>query len=396
MVDGVGIDTCETALLELLLQRLDAGHVELSIEQEHGVALVLCSLDVAVLLVLVGGIEVDEIAVLVLLACLDERLVFVEGKVFALRVLHQRELLGAVIEILLRQDAVVDEELQVVPFLLVGLAILVEDGLQAVAHLLCDVGGDLLHLAVALQIAARDVQRNIGRVDDAVQQREELRHDALHLVGHKHLVAVELNLVLLQFERVLDAGEVEDTRQIEGIVDVEVNPEQRLVLHGIECAIERLVVLVLQRRRGLRPQRLHIIYNVVLGGVHHLLLVARPLLLLAEGDGHGQELAVFLQQALNLLLVEELLAVVVDVEDDVSPPFQRRACCDGFVIRRIVNLEGRAAVAAPLHSLGAFLVALGDDFHLLRHHERAVEAQAEVADDVVGLILVLLQEVVHA
>ena len=80
-----------------------------------------------------------------------------------------------------------------------------------------------------------------------MQQGEELRHDAFHLVGHEHLVAVQLNLVLLQLQRVLDAGEVENTREVEGIVHVEVNPEQGLVVHGVEGAIERLVVLVLER-----------------------------------------------------------------------------------------------------------------------------------------------------
>ena len=86
-----------------------------------------------------------------------------------------------------------------------------------------------------------------------MEQCEEVGHDAFHLVGHEHLVAVELDLVALQFDVRLDAGEVEDTREVERIVNVEVNPEQRLVLHGIECAVERLVVLVLQCAWSLCP-----------------------------------------------------------------------------------------------------------------------------------------------
>ena len=94
------------------------------------------------------------------------------------------------------------------------------------------------------------------------------------MVGDEHLVAVELNLVLLQFDAGLDLGEVEDTRQVEGVVHVQVNPEQRLVAHGVERAVERLVVFVFQRRRGFGPQGLHTVDDVVLLGVHHLLLVA--------------------------------------------------------------------------------------------------------------------------
>ena len=287
----------------------------MAVEQQHAIAFILGCLDVGVLLFLVGGVEVDELVVLVFLIGLDEGLVLVEGEVFAVSVLHQGEVLGTVVEAVLREDAVVDEEFQVVPLLLILLAVLLEDRVQAVGHFLGDVGGDLLHLAVALQIRTAHVQGDVWRVDHTVEQGEELRHDALHLVGDEDLVAVELDLVLLQLDVRLDLGEVEDTREVEGVVDVQVDPEQGLVRHGVEGAVERLVVLVLQCRRGFRPQRFHIINNIVLVGIH--LLAVLPFGLLAEGDGYGHELAVFVEQSLQLILVEELLAVVVDVEDDV-------------------------------------------------------------------------------
>ena len=218
-----------------------------------------------------------------------------------------------------------------------------------------------------------------------MEEREELRHDAFHLVGDEHLVAVELNLVLLQVDVRLDAREVEDTREVEGVVDVQVNPEQRLVLHGVEGAIERLVVLVLQRRRGLCPQGLHVVDDVILIGVLHLSIL--PLLLLAEAHGHGHELAVFLQQALDALALEELLAVVGDVENDIGTAVLALSIFDG---------ELRTAVASPAHGLSAFLIGAGDDFHLLADHECRVEAQSEMADDGVGRLLVFIEEVGNA
>ena len=45
-----------------------------------------------------------------------------------------------------------DEELQVVPFLLILLAVLLEDAVKAVCHLLGDVGRNLLHVSIALKI----------------------------------------------------------------------------------------------------------------------------------------------------------------------------------------------------------------------------------------------------
>ena len=128
------------ALLEFLLQRLDGRHVELSVEQQYAVTLVLSSLDIGVLLFLVCGVEIDELVVLVLLISLDECLILVEGELFAFCIFHQSEVLGTIIESFFCKDTIVDEELQVVPLLLILLAVLLEDAIQTVSHFLGDVG----------------------------------------------------------------------------------------------------------------------------------------------------------------------------------------------------------------------------------------------------------------
>ena len=125
-----------------------------------------------------------------------------------------------------------------------------------------------------------------------MQQGQELRDDTLYLVCDEYLVAIELDFVTLQVDIRLDTWEVQDTREVEGIIDIQVNPEHRLIAHRVEGTVETLVVLVLQVGRCLGPQRLHIIYNIILGGIHHLLLVGRPLLFLAEGNRNSHELTV--------------------------------------------------------------------------------------------------------
>ena len=87
----------------------------MTVEQQHAVTLILSGLDVRILLLLIGGVEINELVVLILLICLDERLVFIECEVLALRILKQSEVLGAIVETILREDTVVDEEFQVVP-----------------------------------------------------------------------------------------------------------------------------------------------------------------------------------------------------------------------------------------------------------------------------------------
>ena len=135
-----------------------------------------------------------------------------------------------------------------------------------------------------------------------MKQHQELGHDALHVVCHKYLVTEQLDAVALEVEVRLNLGEVENTREVEGIVDVEVNPEQGLVGYGVELAVELLVVLVLQVGRLLRPQGLSVVNHVVL--LRLLLLAVLPFSLLAEDDGDGQETAVLLQQCLQFVFLE--------------------------------------------------------------------------------------------
>ena len=72
--------------------------------------------------------------------------------------------------------------------------------------------------------------------------------------------------------------------------------------------IELLVVLILQGARSLGPERLHIINNVILVCLH--VLAVLPLCLLTEGYRYCHKLAVLVQKFLNLVLLEEFLAVV--------------------------------------------------------------------------------------
>ena len=160
-VDDVGIHAGETALFKLAFQHGDDGSVQLPVEQQYAVAFVLGCFDVAVLGFLVLGIQVNQITVLVRLIVLDELLVFFEREVFTVTILKEGEVLGLVVEVVLCQHTVVDEDLDVVPFLLEFLAVVLEQALQAVAHFLRDVAGNLLHVAVALQVAAADVQRDV-------------------------------------------------------------------------------------------------------------------------------------------------------------------------------------------------------------------------------------------
>ena len=161
--------------------------------------------------VLVGGVEINLRIVLVGLVRLDERFVLVQRKVFTLNIFQQDKTLCALVEFLVGQNSVLDEKFQIVPLALELRAVGFEDFLQTVGHFFGDVARNLLHVRIGLQIATRHVQRDVGRVDDAVQKCQKFRHNALDTVGHKHLIAVELDFVLLNLDVVLDFRKVQNT-----------------------------------------------------------------------------------------------------------------------------------------------------------------------------------------
>ncbi len=126
-----------------------------------------------------------------------------------------------------------------------------------------------------------------------MEQCQEIGDNAFDGIGHKHLVAVELNLVLLKLYTILDFREIEDTGQVKRIIHIQMNMEQRFVGHGVEGPVELVVVLFLHVGWLAGPCGLGVVNLVVLVGLFVFVLL--PFLLLAKDDGDGKELAVLVQ-----------------------------------------------------------------------------------------------------
>ena len=126
-----------------------------------------------------------------------------------------------------------------------------------------------------------------------MEQGQVHRHDALHLVSHKDLIAVELDLVALQIHLVAHLGEVEYTCQGEGVVYIKVYPKEWLVSSWVELAVELTIVLVRKVLRLAEPERVGVVDYIVLVGVLHLAVL--PLLLLAKDNGDREEATVLRQ-----------------------------------------------------------------------------------------------------
>ena len=79
-----------------------------------------------------------------------------------------------------------------------------------------------------------------------MKKRKEVRYDIVHMLRYEHLVAVQLNLVLVNGHPFLDLREIQHTRKIERIIHIEVYPEHRIIVHRIQFLIELEVVFILK------------------------------------------------------------------------------------------------------------------------------------------------------
>ncbi len=195
------------------------------------------------------------------------------------------------------------------------------------------------------------------------------------------------------------------------------DPEQRLLV-VVEYLVVELDVLVLcALGRFLAPKRMDLIHELrplldlqlcllgvllavgILGGLlrdllqHHiavLLLICHDGLTVLRQLGkinlHRHERTVLIDDGANFPLIVVLQAVIIQVQRDL---------CSMAFLAAFAHLIFRTAVAYPVHRLGILLIGKGINLHQICHHERGIEAQTEVSDDlvIVGLVLILLDEI---
>ena len=210
-----------------------------------------------------------------------------------------------------------------------------------------------------------------------MQQHQVVGHHSLHAVGHKHLVAIQLNLVAGGVYCLSHLREVQYSRQVKRVVHIQMNLEQRVLeIHRIQFVVELLVVLVCQIGRTLPPCRLGVVDDAGLLLLHalgllflaavsvlHLVklrLAVHPHALFSKPDGYGHKAAVFSQQLQYRLLIKKLLAVVGNVQH-----YARAAL---GVLLVLLHGEFGVPFAAPMDG-GLVLVRLGENLHLVGHHK---------------------------
>ena len=366
-LDGVqvGVDAAELHLVVFALTELGIVGVHDGIEHQNGDVLCGVQIQVVALGLGIGGI-VNGAFFLVLQ-------ILGQGAPAAGCLLEQDHALGTVVKLAVLDTAILDVGLEAFPILFELLAVVVKEEVETVGDLLDDVGGYLADVGVVLQVAAGDVQGKLGAIQNALQVDQELGADFFDVVRHEHGVVEKTDLTLLGVEGVLAAGEVQDALEVQGVIGVDVHPEQRVGVIVELLAVELLVLLVAAIGGVLLPKRGSLVDQLLLFAV-------------VEVDLHGHEGAVFFQDGLQGIGGKVGFLVLHEVHGDLGAPFGTGAG---------LHFVGACLGAFPQHG-GSVGVGLGLHGDLIRHHEHGIEAQAEVADDAASSLSLVFGDEVHS
>ena len=292
---------------------------------------------------------------------------------------------------------------ELLPELLVLCAVVGQHGVQLVLDLLFQSVVDQLELVVLLQHLTADVQAQVLAVHDALDEAEVVGQQVGALFHDQHAGSVQGQtlLVLLGVEVVgAVAGHEQQGVVVGSALGAAHDDPGGVGIVAELVLIEGVVFLIGHFALLLLPDGDHAVQGLQLGvglplglvvlglGVRFRLLAA---LFALHLDGIAHIVAVFLHDGHDAVLIQEVVVVVglgvgLDMQDDLGTSS--------------VLLGGGHLVAVhtgglPLPGL-VRAVGLGDDGDLVGHHKGGVEADAELADDVDVLVLVVLLEVQRA
>ena len=239
------------------------------------------------------------------------------------------------------------------------------------------------HVAAFLQNLARDVQRQVGRIDHPAHEAQVRRQQLFGVVHDEHALHIQLDaaarIAVPQVEgRVL--GQVEQLGVFAAAFHAVVRPGQRVVEIVRDGLVELAVLLVGDVGLAARPQRAGLVHRLPLVLLHLLVLLGVPLLLGHE-DGQRDVVGIAAQDLAQLPAVEQFVFVGAQVQRDVGAARGLVGGGDG---------EFALAVGLPADRVGR-AGAAADHRDLVGHDERGIEAHAELADEL-GVFLLVARE----
>ncbi len=136
--------------------------VQLPVHHKNRIPPVGGSLYISILRSFVGSIKEYDVAVFVGLRRRDKLLVFLDSEIFILGIFQEVEFHSRITELLVGKHAVFYENLDVIPLLFEFLTVGFEQFFETRRHFFGDIRRNLLNRRIALQIRARNIQRDVG------------------------------------------------------------------------------------------------------------------------------------------------------------------------------------------------------------------------------------------
>ena len=296
-----------------------------------------------------------------------------------------QELLDAVGMLPVRMHALLQHRAERREELLVLLALLLQV-LEGREDLRGDGRLDLRDDSIVLQHFARDIERQVGRVNHAFHEAEPRRQQHLDVVADEDVADIEGESALLvrheEVHRRLLRQE-EERLELDSAFAGERDRLGRALVVVREVLVELLVLLRLNVLLRALPEGDHGVQGLLLTRLTRLLvlvLLVRRHIDRAEGDGIGDEVGVLLHEVGDAPVIEVLGLVLAEVQHD------RRA---EVFARGIRDRIAAAHVGLP-HERRGRAALLRDDTDLVRHHECRVEADAELTDQLGQSLTALL------
>ncbi len=158
-------------------------------------------------------------------------------------------ILHLLVELVAIHNAKFHEQADIRPGFGVALPLIVKEFEQLIADFLGNMLGNAADGAIPLERTAGDIERNIGAIEGTAQRQEEFRDDLFAVVADKHLAAKEFDLATVGVNIGGELRKVENPLHQKGIVGIDMNPKERIILEGIEVAVELEIVFVAQLTR---------------------------------------------------------------------------------------------------------------------------------------------------
>ena len=118
----------------------------------------------------------------------------VYGHIFARKVFENDDIAYFRVKIVVLNAAEFYERRNIGPARVEFFSVVAEERDKLVRNLFGNVFGNFLHLLIVLQERARNVKRNVGAVDHAVQELQKFGDHLFDIVGDKDLIAIKFYL----------------------------------------------------------------------------------------------------------------------------------------------------------------------------------------------------------